>query len=235
MMFCSFVVEMLLLFIVMCTPMSSKEQLYELQRTVTTLEPGPSYWQYSLVQENWLSNVTARTWVTLGGSEQKKLHYPLVTCIQKRQRTNFTAPGCIIGSAEALPILCVRCSRWERKKESRIQRERERERDTERERERERERDGRDVTIIVLKLAMSLHFPLPKIRTWRWVYTFPCQKFALLVSPFTLPISPFLNGHHCGAEIHIEFSLSVAKKFRPLCSDSLKWRDCSSHRKNESN
>ena len=26
---------------------------------------------------------------------------------------------------------------------------------------------------------------------WRWAYTFPCQKFALFVSPFTLPISPF--------------------------------------------
>ena len=37
---------------------------------------------------------------------------------------------------------------------------------------------------------MSLHFPLPKIRTWRWVYTFPYQKFALFVSPFTLPIFP---------------------------------------------
>ena len=66
----------------------------------------------------------------------------------------------------------------------------------ERERERERERDVSDVTIVALKLAMSLHFPLPKIRTWRWVYTFPCQKFALFVSSFTLPISPFLNGHH---------------------------------------
>ena len=53
-------------------------------------------------------------------------------------------------------------------------------------------RDGSDVTIVALKLAMSLHFPLPKIRTWRWAYTFPCQKFALFISPFMLPISPFL-------------------------------------------
>ena len=29
---------------------------------------------------------------------------------------------------------------------------------------------------------------------------FPYQKFALFVSPFTLPISPSLNGHHCGAK-----------------------------------
>ena len=26
---------------------------------------------------------------------------------------------------------------------------------------------------------------------WWWAYTFPCQKFALFVSPFTLPVSPF--------------------------------------------
>ena len=38
----------------------------------------------------------------------------------------------------------------------------------------------------------------------------------------TLPVSPFLNGHHCGAEIRNEFTLSVAKKFHPLCSKSLK-------------
>ena len=62
----------------------------------------------------------------------------------------------IIGSAEALPILCVRYFWWER--------ERERERYREREREREREIDGGDVTIVALKLAMNLHFPLP-IRT----------------------------------------------------------------------
>ena len=78
----------------------------------------------------------------------------------------------IIGSAEALPILCVRyfwcvcvCVR-------------------ERERERERERDrrkwhhhcrakiGDEFTLSLAKkfaqLAMSLHFPLPKIRTYRF-------------------------------------------------------------------
>ena len=91
----------------------------------------------------------------------------------------------------------------------------------EREREIQRETDGSDVTIVALKLAMSLHFPLPKIRTWRWVYTFPCQKIALFVSPFTLPISPFLYRHHCGAEIHNhEWVLTFrSQKFRPLCSD----------------
>ena len=39
---------------------------------------------------------------------------------------------CIIGSAEALPILCVRCARWERE---RYRKERERERERERETE----------------------------------------------------------------------------------------------------
>ena len=57
----------------------------------------------------------------------------------------FFACFLIIGSAEALPILCVRYFRWER----------ERERYRERERERERERDGSDVTIVALKLAMN--------------------------------------------------------------------------------
>ena len=51
---------------------------------------------------------------------------------------------------------------------------------------------------------------------WRRVYTFPCQKFALFVSPFTLPVSPFLNGHHCGAEIRNEFTLPLPKNFSLL-------------------
>ena len=47
----------------------------------------------------------------------------------RRQRLFVVCLFHIIGSAEALPILCVRCARWER----------ERERDTERERERKTE------------------------------------------------------------------------------------------------
>ena len=70
----------------------------------------------------------------------------------------------IIGSAEALPILCVRYFRWER------------ERDTERERETEVtspfSRDWRWIHTFTCQkfaqLAMSLHFPLPKIRTFRF-------------------------------------------------------------------
>ena len=88
---------------------------------------------------------------------------------------------------------------------------------------------GSDVIIVALKLAMSLYtFPCQKSH-----FSFLCQKVALFVSPFTLPVSPFSNGHHyhCGAEIRNDFSLSVVKKFRPLCSDFLKWRDCSFHRK----
>ena len=45
--------------------------------------------------------------------------------------------------------------------------------------------------ICYVKLAMNLHFPLPKIRTIGDELTLPCQKFALFVSPFTLPVSPF--------------------------------------------
>ena len=79
----------------------------------------------------------------------------------------------------------------------------------ERERERDTEKDGSDVTIVALKLAMSLHFPLPNIRT-------NGDEFALFVSPFTLPVSPFLNGHYCGAEIRNEFTLPLPKNLSLL-------------------
>ena len=64
----------------------------------------------------------------------------------------FSLANGIIGSAEALPILCVRYIRWER----------EREREIQREREREREKDGSDVTVVALKLAMSFALLLAK-------------------------------------------------------------------------
>ena len=119
----------------------------------------------------------------------------------------------IIGSAEALPILCVRYFRWER------------ERDTDR--ERETERDGSDVTIVALKLAMNLHFPLPKLRTIGDELTLSLAKnshFSFLPSHF--PSLPSRRGHHCGAEIRNEFTLFIAKKiFRPLCSPSFKWHE----------
>ena len=118
----------------------------------------------------------------------------------------------IIGSAEALPILCVRYFRWER----------------ERERERDTEKDGSDVTNVALKLAMNLHFPLPKIRTIGDELTLSLAKnshFSFLPSHF--PSLPSRRGHHCGAEISNEFPLSIAKKIPILI--------CSSHRKNESN
>ena len=53
----------------------------------------------------------------------------------------------------------------------------------------------------------------------------------LLVREFLLPHFLTLSclvvkdlGHHCGAEIRKQLTLSIAKKFRPLSSDSLKWR-----------
>ena len=64
---------------------------------------------------------------------------------------------------------------------------RERERDTERERDRRKWRHHCRAKIgdeFTLSLAKNSH-------NWRWAYTFPCQKFALFVSPFTLPVSPF--------------------------------------------
>ena len=92
-----------------------------------------------------------------------------------------------------------------------------------RERERERERDGSERERrkwrhhcrakigdeFTLSLAKNLH-------NWRRAYTFPSQKFALFVSPFTLPSLPSRRGHHCGAEIRNEFTLSIAKKIFTL-------------------
>ena len=105
----------------------------------------------------------------------------------------YTQLNGIIGSAEALPILCVRYFRWER------------------ERERERERDGSDVTIFA-RLAMNSHFHLPKIRTISDELTLSLAKnshFSFLPSHF--PSLPSRRGHHCGAEIRNEFTLSIAK------------------------
>ena len=99
-------------------------------------------------------------------------------------------------------------------------------REREREREIQTDRDGSDVTIVALKLAMNSHFPLPKIRNWRWAYTFPCQKFALLVSPFTLPVSPFTERlplwRWKSQWVHTFHWQNI---FRPLCSPSFKWHE----------
>ena len=77
---------------------------------------------------------------------------------------------CIIGNAEAFPILCVRYIRWER----------------EREREIQREKDGSDVTIVALKLAMSFALLLAKnvhLSIGDEFCAFPCQKICTSVSP----------------------------------------------------
>ena len=101
----------------------------------------------------------------------------------------FSYTTYIIGSTEALPILCVRYFRWERYRERRKWR------------HHCRAKIGDEFTLSLAKISHK----------WRRVYTFPCQKFALFVSPFTLPVSPFLNGHYCDAEIRNEFTLPLPK------------------------
>ena len=90
----------------------------------------------------------------------------------------------------------------------------------------EKREDGSDVTIVALKLAMNSHFPLPKIRNWRWAYTFPCQKFALLVSAFTLPVSPFTERlplwRWNSQWVH---TFHCQNFFRRLCSPSFIWHE----------
>ena len=158
------------------------------------------------------------------GFPKRKCSQLLPTHENQSSQTKLT----IIGSAEALPILCVRYFRWER------------ERDTDRQRERERRKwrhhcrakIGDECT---LSLAKNSHF-------------------SFLPSHF--PSLPSRRGHHGGAEIRNEFTLSIAKKFSALrlCSPSFKWHEprdewsktqdkwsnlarsyFSSHRKNESN
>ena len=61
-----------------------------------------------------------------------------------------------------------------------------------------------------MKLAMNLHFPLPKIRTIGDALTLSLAKnshFSFL---------PSRRGHHCGAEIRNDFTLSIAKIFFTL-------------------
>ena len=96
-------------------------------------------------------------------------------------------------------------------------REREIQTERERERERERQRDGSDVTIVALKLAMNLHFLLPKIRTIGDELTLSLAKNShVSFLPSHFPSLPSRKGHHCGAEIRNEFTLSIAKKFFAL-------------------
>ena len=122
---------------------------------------------------------------------------------------NVSKTAVIIGSAEALPILCVRYFRWERERE--------------RYRQTDRERDGSDVTIVALKMAMNLHFSLPKIRTIGDELTDSLAKishFSFLSSHF--PSLPSRRGHHCGT---MSSHFPLPKFFRPLCSPSFKWHE----------
>ena len=94
-------------------------------------------------------------------------HVCVCACVCVCMHTCMHAWMDIIGSAEALPILCVRCARWER--------------EIQRERERERERDGSDVTLVALKLAMNFAPFLAKnfhLSIGKEFCTFPCQIFA---------------------------------------------------------
>ena len=95
-----------------------------------------------------------------------------------------------------------------------------RERDTDRERERRKWRHHCRAKIgdeFTLSLAKNSH-------NWRWAYTFPCQKFALFVSPFTLPVSPFAERSPWwrwnAQRVH---TFHCQKIFRTLCSSSFKW------------
>ena len=71
--------------------------------------------------------------------------------------------------------------------------------------------------MVALKLAMNLHFPMPKIRTIGDELTLSLAKnshFSFLPSHF--PSLPSRRGHHGGAKIRNEFTLSIAKNLFAL-------------------
>ena len=88
-------------------------------------------------------------------------------------------------------------------------------------------RQSLEKSSITLSLAKNsqdrrwVYTPLPEIRTF---------GFSLHTSHLTLlKCSPLWRWN---SQWVLTFR---CQKIRPLCSDSVKWRDCSSHRKNESN
>ena len=91
---------------------------------------------------------------------------------------------------------------------------REREREIQRERERERERERRKWRHHCrAKIGDEHTFTCQNSHNWRWAYTFPCQKFALFVSPFTLPVSPFMDSPSTPSHIPVSVLSSLPRCF----------------------
>ena len=165
---------------------------------------------------NFFSGISRKTWwwMSLRKDTKKLWRYSQnahgYVKLVKPKAAFFFRRSEIIGSAEALPILCVRYFRWEREREIQTDRERRKWR------HHCRAKIGDEFT---LSLAKNSH-------NWRWAYTFPCQKFALFVSPFTLPVSPFTERSPLwrwnSQWVH---TFHCQKFFRPLCSPSFKWHE----------
>ena len=141
----------------------------------------------------------APTWCILNNN-RLSVHKKAVARSGGRPTTGVTVSmfWSIIGSVEALPILCVRYFRWER------------ERDTEREwrkwRHHCRAKIGDEFTLSLAKNSNN----------WRWAYTSLAKNSHFSFLPSQFPSLPSRRGHHCGAEIRNEFTLSIAKKFFAL-------------------
>ena len=114
-----------------------------------------------------------------------------------------------IGSAEALPILCVRYFRWER----------------ERERYRETERDGSDVTTVALKLALNLHFPCQKIAQLAMSLHFPLPNSHFSFLPSHFPSLPSRSSPLWRWNSQWVHTFHGQKFERPLCTPSFKWHE----------
>ena len=121
-----------------------------------------------------------------------KLHQKLRTSVNLMSSCTvrtFLGWRLIIGSAEALPILCVRYFRWER----------EREKDTERDRERERRKWRHHCRAkIGDEFTLSLARKIRTIGDERTLSLAKNSHFSFLPSHF--PFLPSRRGHRCGAE-----------------------------------
>ena len=153
----------------------------------------------------------------------------------------LVAASIIIGSAEALPILCVRYFRWERERE----RYRERERERRKWRHHCRAKIGDEHTFTCQKfaqLAMSLHFPLPKIRTFR--FSLHTSRLSLHGEVTIVALNFAMSSHFPLPKISSSALFPVFQMARAArrvienprqMTKSCPVLFCSSHRKTESN
>ena len=153
----------------------------------------------------WLCELLHNLWLAFAKAFQCRLLLPSKNCLHFFFHVNsapnllfrLRSAASIIGSTEALPILCLRCARWERV--------------TERERERERERvrrKWRHLTNGSAEIGDEFcTFPCQNAEIGDEFCTFPCQNAEIGDEFCTFPCQ--------NAEIGDEFCTFPGQKFPP--------------------